>query len=80
MPIGGFVSREFDGQVHVVKCNDGCWEYDGQAYATLYSVVVKIAGAKEYARADGKERRSMANWSASRFFRLKERAGRKLGG
>lgn len=79
IPVGGCVSREFGGVTHVATCREGFWEYGVEKYPTLYAVVVAIAGAKEYARADGRERRSMSNWSASRFFRLKERAARPGG-
>jgi hypothetical protein len=69
--IGSHITREFEGKVHQVTCCDGFWLYDGQEFPTLYAVTMAITGAKEYDRADGKEKRSMSNWSAARFFRLK---------
>jgi hypothetical protein len=69
--VGDKLVRDFDGEQHEVVCCDGFWLYRDTEFATLYAVTMAITGAKEYDRADGKEKRTMSNWSASRFFRLK---------
>ncbi len=69
--VGSSISREFNGEVHVVECHDGHWLYKSKVFPTLYSVTMEITGAREYDRADGKDKRTMSNWSAARFFGLK---------
>lgn len=69
--IGAILAREFNNQRHQVQCCEGYWLYDAREFPTLYAVTMEITGAKEYDRADGKEKRTMSNWSAARFFGLK---------
>lgn len=71
--VGHKIVRDFAGQRHEVECHDGFWVYNGKEYATLYSVVCDIAGTKQYSRPNSTEKRTMSNWSASRFFALKAR-------
>lgn len=72
--VGETVSREFHGVTYEALCCEGHWLFQGKQYPTLYTVVLAITGPREYPRSDGaQERRSMSNWSAARFFRLKER-------
>lgn len=74
--IGGKVSREWDGEVHEAECGDGFWIYRGEKYGTLYHVVTAIIGTRPFPRPEAPnfEPKHGSTWSASRFFRLKERA------
>lgn len=72
IPCGNSVSREYHGSVHTATCCDGYWLYNGVEYPTLYTVAMAITGAKEYERADKQAKRTMSNWSAVRFFKLRE--------
>lgn len=69
--VGTKLVREFNNRLYEVECCDGHWLYDSRQFPTLYAVTMEITGPKEYDRADGKEKRAMSNWSASRFFGLK---------
>lgn len=69
--VGAKLTREFNKRVYEVECCDGYWLYDSREFPTLYAVTMEITGSKEYDRADGKEKRTMSNWSACRFFGLK---------
>lgn len=73
---GDEIRREYAGTVHVVRCEFGFWLYAGERFPTLASVVVAIAGARQYPkqlRAGGQRpsgTRTGAICSAIRFFRL----------
>lgn len=82
LPIGSVLTRHWEGRAHLVVCREGYWEYDGERYPTLYSVVEAIAGGREYPaqmrqgrRPEGTRR--MAAWSARKFFDLDRKLRQK---
>jgi hypothetical protein len=43
---GTLLTREFKGQVHVVKVLDDGFEYDGHQYKSLSKIATEIAGTR----------------------------------
>lgn len=68
---GQRLKREYKGETHVVTVAKSHYTYRGEQYATLYSIVMAITGAHEYARQGGQGgTRVMSNWSVPKFFQL----------
>ena len=75
---GVILSRVYKKEEYEVIVRKGRYEFNGQSYPTLYSIVMEITGGRTYNRQviRGQQRegtRVMSNWSATRFFKLKER-------
>lgn len=74
---GMALQKTWRGKLYEVKVLPVGYQWKGQAYPTLYSVVMAITGEREYAKQTRKGgrptgKRIMSAWSAPRFFNLQK--------
>lgn len=80
---GQVLTVPFDGKEHQVTVLKEGYQYDGNRFPTLYSIVKEITGTVERQKQliEGKRpqgTRQLCNWSAVRFFRLRNKGAAKV--
>jgi len=76
VPIGTVLVTKYLGVEYRCLCLPTGWDYQGHVYPTLQAVTTAIAGVpRPFPKRNGRRRagtRTMANYSAKRFWRLKQ--------
>ncbi len=77
LKVGQQVTVEFEGKPHTATVLKDGYRYDGNQWPTLYSIVKEITGTVERQKqlVSGKRpagTRQLCNWSAVRFWRLRQ--------
>jgi len=73
---GTTLTRPWKGQDRTVVVHEDHYSYQGNKFPTLYAVTKEITGTVEYeskSKKDPREQRKLCQWSAARFWKLKQK-------